>query len=156
MNSFFFFAMTFLSSAAIAQSSAELTCRTKAKEIAVQTYADCITTTKNAQIESVRSDYQSELAALKAKYDKKLKDISGDKQAAPQKRTEAKLTPSPAPVPVKGIAKELPKKQSSQGLGNVQEINTETAVVPMKAANESSLEQEAADSDVEVVDMPVE
>lgn len=158
MNSFMFFAMTFLSSVVLAQSkSAELTCRAKAKEIAVQTYADCITTSKNAQIESVRTDYQSELAALKAKYDKKLKDISGDNTAAPQKKSKAKLNVTPAPVPVKGIAKQLPKKEMSTSEPSVvQEMNTETAVVTMKPESEESLESEVQDSDSQIVEMPVE
>lgn len=156
MNSFPFFALTFLTSISIAQTSAELTCKAKAKEVAVQTYADCITTSKNAQIESVRSQYQEELAALKAKYDTKLKTISGD-TAAPQKKSKAAtLNASPAPIPVKGIAKQLPQKASSGTAGNIQNQTDETAVISLRNEGDSSFESEASNNAIEVIDMPVE
>lgn len=156
MNSIYFFIVTFIASVAISQTSTELTCRAKAKEVAVQTYSDCVVTTKNSQIDSVRADYQAEVAALKAKYDSKLKKISGN-SVAPQKKSQAStLNVSATPIPVKGIAKELPKKSGSASNFNTQDVSEEKAVIPMQNYKAETSDFESNSSDMEVVDMPVE
>lgn len=63
--------------AALAQgSSAELTCRAQAKEMAMQTYSNCMTTARNQQVEDIRKNYKKELQAVKQKYEGELKKLS--------------------------------------------------------------------------------
>ena len=77
-----FFVTTLFANFALGQTNAaEVTCRAQAKEMALQSYSSCITQARNQQVEQIRSDYQKELAALKAKYDKELKGLSKQKEA---------------------------------------------------------------------------
>lgn len=71
------------SSMAATGTSFELMCRNKAKEIAAETYNNCVTENKQSQIKEVRSEYEAELAALKKRMDAKLKKISKGEIAKP-------------------------------------------------------------------------
>lgn len=154
---FSFFAIIFFSSAALPQTAAEVTCRAQAKEVALQTYSSCITEARNSQVDEIRKSYQKDLADLKAKYDQELK-----KMAAPGKSgrpSGAALKSAPAPVPVKGVAKQLPGKTPVMTEApSVQTVSEGTKVVTVENADAmSDLETEAAEADqVEVIDMPVE
>ncbi|MES2803161.1 MAG: hypothetical protein V4654_11755 [Bdellovibrionota bacterium] len=64
------------SMAAVGGGSFELMCRNKAKEIAAETYKNCVTDSKQTQIKEVRKEYEQELAALKNRTESKLKKIS--------------------------------------------------------------------------------
>ena len=105
-----------------APSSSELTCRSKAKEIAAQTYSSCVTESRNTQIDQIRKDYQKQLADLKAKYDKELKKVGGKGSALSEANEVSKATTKPGKNPVnastgskpkatKGIAKSLPTRK---------------------------------------------
>ncbi|MBV2169543.1 MAG: hypothetical protein KUL82_12630 [Bdellovibrio sp.] len=154
---FSFFAIILFTANAFTQTSAELTCRAQAKEIAVQTYSTCITEARNNQVEEIRKNYQKELSDLKAKYDKELKKMGGGKKA---KTTAPTVREVQAPRPVKGIAKELPGKSPvSAEAAPIQSVSSGTKVVVAVDSNEAShqLEKEAADADqVEIIDMPTE
>ncbi|NUN06681.1 MAG: hypothetical protein HUU57_13080 [Bdellovibrio sp.] len=152
---FSFFVTILVSTNAFTQTSAELTCRAQAKEIAMQTYSSCITQARNSHVEEVRKNYQKELADLKSKYDKELKKLSGSKAQAPA----AKIKQTPASRPVKGIAKELPGKASvsSTDAAPVQTVTEGTKVVSVSSEAASDLEKEAEDAEqVEIIEMPVE
>lgn len=56
--------------------SIDFMCRTKAKEIAAETYSTCVHDNKQAEIERIRQDYQAELAQIKAKYDSEIKGLT--------------------------------------------------------------------------------
>ena len=56
-------------------SSAEFQCRSKAKEIAADTYKTCMTDVRQTQLEQIRKDYKEKLAELKSHYDKELKKM---------------------------------------------------------------------------------
>lgn len=71
------------SSMATSGTSFELMCRNKAKEIAAETYNNCVTENKQSQLREVRSEYEQELAALKKRMDAKLKKISKGEIAKP-------------------------------------------------------------------------
>ncbi|MGZ3772231.1 MAG: hypothetical protein ACXVCY_00055 [Pseudobdellovibrionaceae bacterium] len=115
-----FFATTLFTANAFTQTSAELTCRAQAKELAMQTYSNCITQARNHQIEEVRKNYQKELSNLKVKYDNELKKIGGPKaekasrsaakpasNALPPKVVTTDITPNPAgPNKPKAVAVE--------------------------------------------------
>lgn len=56
--------------------SAELTCRQQAKEIAAETYKNCMTEQRQSQLEKIRKDYKEDLAKLKTHYDTELKKVT--------------------------------------------------------------------------------
>ncbi|KHD89654.1 MAG: hypothetical protein OM95_02735 [Bdellovibrio sp. ArHS] len=152
----FFATILFGANAFTQQSSAELTCRAQAKEIAMQTYSSCITEARNNQVEEIRKSYQKELSELKAKYDKELKKMGGKKSAKTSSPTVQEVQ---AARPVKGIAKQLPgKAPAAREATPVQTVSEGTKVVTMGSEDASNaLEQEASDADqVEIVEMPVE
>lgn len=149
---FSFFATILFSASALPQTAAELTCRAQAKEMAVQTYSSCITEARTTQVDEIRKSYQKELADLKAKYDKELKKMGGATKATPVKSV-------PAPVPTKGVAKQLPSKTpTSFDAAPVQQVTEGTKVVAVGTEEATEgLEKEAAEADqVEMIEMPVE
>lgn len=153
---FSFFATIFFSLSALPQSSAELTCRSQAKEIALQTYSACITEARTSQVEEIRKNYQKELADLKSKYDKELKKMGSGNTKKAAKATPAVREVS-APVPTKGIAKKLPGKAQTSEAIPVQTISEGTKVVAVGSEETDDLEKEAAEADqVEIIDMPLE
>jgi Spy/CpxP family protein refolding chaperone len=107
-----FFVTTLFAANSWSQTAAEVSCRGQAKEMAVQTYSSCITQARNQQVEQIRADYQKELTALKAKYDKELKGVPGSKGADSALTTAAapKKTASKAAKSHKSVAKQLPAK----------------------------------------------
>ncbi|WP_373997581.1 hypothetical protein [Bdellovibrio bacteriovorus] len=152
----FFATILFGANAFTQQTSAELTCRASAKEIAMQTYSACITEARNNQVEEIRKNYQKELSELKAKYDKELKKMGGKKSA---KNSAPTVKEVQAARPVKGIAKELPGRTAiTTETAPVQTVSEGTKVVAVGSEDApNALEQEASDADqVEIVEMPVE
>lgn len=75
-------------------SSFELTCRAKAKELAAETYRNCVTENRNAEIEKIRKDYHERLRSLKQDYEKDI-DHLNDKSVQKENKTKAlrKLEP---------------------------------------------------------------
>ncbi|WP_374030379.1 hypothetical protein [Bdellovibrio bacteriovorus] len=62
-----------------------------------------------------------------------------------------------APVPTKGIAKQLPGKAQTSEAIPIQTVSEGTKVVAVGSEETDGLEKEAADADqVEIIDMPVE
>lgn len=156
---FSFFVTVLFSTNAYTQTSAELTCRAQAKEVAMQTYSSCITQARNSHVEEVRKNYQKELADLKSKYDKELKKLGGNKATASTAMPPTKIKQTPASRPVKGIAKELPSKApvSSSDAAPVQTVTEGTKVVSVSSEPTSDFEKEAVEADqVEIIEMPVE
>lgn len=99
-------------------SSAELTCRAQSKEIAVQTYNNCMTTSRNQQVEDIRKNYKKELQAVKSKYEGELKKLSA---ATKSTKTALKST-TPAVKPETSVDSVL---DSAQNLSD-----TETVEIP--------------------------
>lgn len=136
VNNLAFSTLTLLAFSAQAQqsSSAEVTCRAQAKEIATQTYSSCMTEARNGQIDEIRREYQQQLEELKAKYDKELKKVGGkekeemssDERAAAAAAAELtstlpeKTTPNkskPVKVTTKGKTKAKGKSVKSAASG---------------------------------------
>lgn len=161
-----FFATILFAANAFTQTSAEVTCRAQAKEIAMQTYSSCVTDARNKQVDEIRKNYQKELSDLKSKYDKELKKMGSGTAAAGKKSKnsaptvkEVKEARAAAPKPVKGIAKELPSKAPSvEATPSVQTVSEGTKVVAVGSEEPAvGLEKEASDADqVEIIEMPVE
>ncbi|MDG0816369.1 hypothetical protein [Bdellovibrio svalbardensis] len=160
---FSFFAMIFFTANAFPQTSYELTCRAKAKEIAASTYSSCVTEARSAHVEEIRSNYQKELSALKSKYDKELKKMGGG-QASSKKASKAPtIAEAQSTQPVRGLAKQLPAKTTHHiDATPVQTVSEGAAVVAVGSdqgmgKSADSLEKEASDADqVEIIDMPTE
>jgi hypothetical protein len=76
-----------------AESSFELSCRNKAKEIAAETYKNCVTEQRESQLQQIRSEYKDKLSELKSHYDKELKKLSSKTAEGPALQTK---TPSAA------------------------------------------------------------
>lgn len=171
LNNTAFLVLTFFAFSAHAQqqSSMELTCRAKAKEIAAQTYSGCVTEARNTQIDLIRKDYQRQLADLKAKYDRELKKVGGKAVNNPQgpEASAPKATPpvaalvskSAAPKPTKGIAKTLPtrKEMKPAAAPAVQEVKEDTVVaIPDNGTtvNESQPTQNDANGEMKMELVP--
>lgn len=157
---------------AYGQTSYELQCKAQAKEVALQTYQTCITENRQAQIESVRKEYQQKLNELKNHYNKELQKAGGKeiKESHPSEETDgatinlrasgkksAKIRKGEKPT--KGIAKVLPRKQQNNGPAlPAQIVNDEPPVIPVPTYDES-IEKEAAqldsDSNLEIADPSV-
>ena len=155
-----FIGMILFSANAFTQTSYELTCRAKAKEIAANTYSSCVTEARNTQVEQIRSSYQKELAALKNKYDRELKKMNGGHATAKNGKSVKTLgTQDIQPsTPVKGVAKTLPTKAPQSEAAPVQAVSEGAKVVAVNPdKGTDSLEKEASDADqVEIIDMPTE
>jgi hypothetical protein len=130
----------FVGSFATAQTttSTDITCRTKAKDVAAQAYAACMGSSQTSQLEQVRKEYQKQLAELKSHYDQELKKIGASrttpatpatsKLAAPRTATTAasaiSATPpmaaAPAmpvtPVAARGAVKTKSKKSRTKSV----------------------------------------
>lgn len=122
---------------AFAQSpSYELTCRNKAKEIAAETYKNCVTEHRQSQIEQIRKDYKEKMAELKNHYDNELKKISSDQQQVPAtaNSNNSKIT---SQKPSKKTTKPAAKMRSS-GARSLPEKTVKTQVIDLTAPAASS------------------
>lgn len=142
------------SSMAATGTSFELMCRNKAKEIAAETYNNCVTENKQSQIKEVRSEYEAELAALKKRMDAKLKKIS--------KGEIAKPTTAAAASSDDNIAKQN-NKPSNEGYikrsSGARELPMNSDSMPKdtpKDQSKSDLSNNTDASSIEIVEIPAE
>jgi hypothetical protein len=80
--SIFVLIISFANLAFTQEGSFELTCRAKAKEVAAETYKNCVTENKSAQLDQIKKEYQQKLKALKDDYEKELQRLNGKNSAA--------------------------------------------------------------------------
>lgn len=89
-----FFIICFFSVLAFSsqQSSYELSCRAKAKEIAAETYRTCVTENKSAEIDRLKKDYQERLRNLKNEYETEISKLGlkKNKNAAAMKSAKSR------------------------------------------------------------------
>ncbi|MFM6928677.1 MAG: hypothetical protein ACKOX6_09440 [Bdellovibrio sp.] len=159
-TSLLFVVTSFFGMTAFAQSgSSDLMCRAKAKELASSTYSSCVTEARNQQVEQIRANYQKELAAVKAKYDRELKKMSGKKQTAKDSLSVKEVKEVKLAKPVKGIAKTLPAKANTQSeaapIIEATEGEKVVAMTPERVAEPLEQEQVGADQ-IENIDTPAE
>lgn len=138
------------SSMAAAGTSFELMCRNKAKEIAAETYNNCVTENKQSQLKEVRKDYEEELAAVKKRFEAKLKKIS--------KGEMAKATPNTAASSDDNMDKQN-NKPSNEGYikrsSGARELPMNSDSVP-KDQPKSDLSNNTDASSIEIVEIPAE
>jgi hypothetical protein len=60
-----------------ASDNIDVMCRTKAKEVATQTYRTCVTENKTVQLDKLKKDFQSRMKNLKDEYEKEVQRIGG-------------------------------------------------------------------------------
>ncbi|MBC7419360.1 MAG: hypothetical protein H7328_01410 [Bdellovibrio sp.] len=152
-------------------SSSEFQCRSKAKEIAAETYKGCMTDQRQAQLEQIRKDYKEKLSELKSHYDKELKKLSNGKTSAAVSAPEAsaKSAPQEATIELKKLprsstrasgARSLPTKK---GPIKTQVIDLSTPAVTqdpetisaIQSENRLKIEQDEANN-VEIVELPTQ
>jgi Skp family chaperone for outer membrane proteins len=132
------FANNTFAAANSSSASGEVMCRAKAKEIAASTYSGCMDEYNTAQVKAIREAYQKDLAAMKAKYDKKLKALKKGSSNVNATNT------ANAAKPAKGVAHELPSKTVNQSeTAPVISPTSEEPVVALKPTSDAALENEA-------------
>lgn len=110
------------------ESSADLTCRAKAKEVALQTYSLCMSDHKSKQTEALRKAYEEEALKLKAQYEAEIAKLQATAEAtnnkaepasAPSTATTVAPAPIAAPVPTPALTIPLlDKKQKTEPAAN--------------------------------------
>lgn len=153
---------------AFAQSSYELSCRNKAKEIAASTYKDCVTEQRQSQIEQIRKDYKEKMSELKNHYDNELKKMgssgaatsSVSNKVAPQKTSQAKANSKTMRA---SGARSLPKKAVKTEVIDLTTGSTENAQAQEQATDESTSPSQnrlntenERPQDVEIVELPTQ
>ena len=151
-----------------AQSSFELTCRNQAKEIAAETYKNCVTENRQTQVEDIRSEYQQKLSELKSHYDGELKKVSAGQNRTTTKSIKSAPTPTvissaivkkDKPVVLKRAsgARELPEKKSvtSTVKTELMDFTKPDPITEMPVKKYEQKTETASGSDVEIVEIPV-
>lgn len=70
-----------------AEASPDNQCRIQAKEIALQTYQNCVTEYRSAKIDQIRREYQEKLAELKNQYETQLLELKSEAAITTTKNT---------------------------------------------------------------------
>lgn len=123
----------------------ELVCRSKAKEVAAETYRGCVVDARTTQIDQLKKDYQEHLRVMKEVYERQLKQLSGVKssKAAPADQTSANSTLPKKAATKKAIAatssKLLPKK-TVKADSAIEEMNVEVKPSARVNSDDSSLD----------------
>lgn len=124
----FILLLSYLGSLALARAevpgSFDLTCRSQAKEVAVQTYQSCVTTARKERVDEIRKEYQAKLNELKAHYDGELKKLApgnakGTKALASVKGKKSSKSSETAKA---GVTTALPEKKISSRTLPVQNV----------------------------------
>lgn len=136
------------SMAANGSGSFELMCRNKAKEIAAETYKNCVTDQKQSQLKEVRKEYEEELAAVKNRFQNKLKKISKGESA------KASTTPSSDDNIV--IQNNKPSNEGYiKRSSGARELPMDSESMP-KDQPKSDLSNNTDASSIEIVEIPAE
>lgn len=155
-----------------AESSFEVSCRIKAKELAAETYKNCVTEQKQIQLEQIRNDYKVKLNELKNHYDKELKklntknsatDNSSEDKPKLQKSKSNQLANDEGPT----IKLRKTKTTSSRNALPKKSIQTEAidlsspessikeTIVTEESQNRMKLDNQTA-QDTEIVELPTQ
>ena len=140
--------LSFTSFAQAPSSSAELTCRSEAKEIAVQTYQSCVTTARQKRIEEIRKEYQAKLGELKSHYDSELKKLSPSQAAAASQSKKVATKQKKSKENSSSSASGLPKKKNE----NVQTLPVQNVQESSDAAVQVIEDNGASQESVNVVE----
>jgi Skp family chaperone for outer membrane proteins len=144
-----------------AESSFELTCRVKAKELAAETYKNCVTEQRQSQLEQIRKDYKEELSNLKNRFDKKLKKI-GSKSSNSSQTYQVEAS-QPAPQAVRSNrnqrssgARSLPRKSVKTQMIDLTSPSSETTAEDIDQSQNSMKSDSDSANDIEIVELPTQ
>jgi hypothetical protein len=136
---------------ASAQNSFEVMCRNQAKEIAAETYKNCVTENRQSQVEQIRKEYQQKLSDLKSHYDGELKKVSSGQNrgsSAAKTPVAVEIRKDKAGVMKRASgARELPEKKVSAS-------SVKTEVIDF--SKQSPTKDDATIDSTEIVEIPVE
>lgn len=139
--------VTFSSQMLYAAGSIEFMCKAKAKEVAAETYQNCVTDSKQAEIERIRKEYQSKLSELKGHYDKELKQLSGGSSSKKSKNIKDSSSSLPTEMA------ELPAKK----LKSNSKVKIEKIDLTASSNTEAGVNADMNDpSPTEIVEIPSE
>jgi ribosomal protein L44E len=160
MKSLLILALSFLSMNAFAETASDLTCKAQAKEIAVQTYSNCITQARNSEIEQIRKNYKEELASLKSKYDREIKKMGSIKVAKPTTAATKPARRSTAPT-VQEVTTAIEAPKATKGIARQLPTRKATRELPVKAVTDGDnsegniIDRESADAEgIDIITMP--
>lgn len=163
----------------MAQTSAEVMCRNKAKEIAAETYQTCVTEAKQGQIEQIRKEYQQRLNDLKNHYDKELKKVSGktkkvdsvapvmteEMNSSDSNLSASDLNPAPQKPTVTSSTAPTIKLRPKKRLSGARELPEKAAIVRTEAIKSENIDMTTANNAIhstdsipssEIVEIPIE
>jgi hypothetical protein len=98
------FALSVKAIRTFASDNIDVMCRSKAKEIATQTYRTCVTENKTVQLDKLKKDFQSRMKNLKEEYEREVQRVGG--------KVAKNRTAKPSATPVS----ETPKADSNTDL----------------------------------------
>lgn len=117
----------------------ELICRSKAKEIAAETYRGCVVDARTTQIDQLRKDYQDRLRSMKQDYERQLKQLGSGKSAKASETSNALPKKSANKVATVTTGKMSPKKVMKAS-DAVEEMNVELKPTARVNSDDSSLD----------------
>lgn len=137
------------------QGSFELMCRNRAKEVAAETYKNCVTENKQTQIKEVRKDYEKELAAVKSRFENKLKKIS--KGESVKESTIQSTAPQTSSDDSMTIKYNKPAKDGYiQRSSGARELPMESDYNAPKDQPKNDMSNNTDASSIEIVEIPAE
>ena len=162
MKSLMLTSFMLLSSVAFAQTAettADLTCRHKAKEIALQTYSLCMSDSKSQQTDALRRAYEEEALKLKAQYEAEIAklqtvDASAATGSATDDLNSPKIKTPELTLPLldkkqkteipanKGVSKVLPPKKTKTASLPIQTVIEGPKVVNISGTLSPDLDNE--------------
>lgn len=143
-----FLSFSSIAFSAKAQTSTEIMCRNQAKELAAESYKNCVTEQRQTQVDQIRKEYQQKLSDLKSHYDGELKKVSGGqgpKKIEQQGKRENK-TNKLAVIKRSSGARELPEKLVSSNTMKTEVIDFST----------TTTKDTPTDDTTEIIEIPAE
>lgn len=130
--------------------SIEFMCKTKAKEIAAETYKGCVLENKQAQVERIRKEYQSKLAELKSQYNNELKQLS------PQKNNNKSLSTTESSEAPEMKAKKLKTTHVKKEKIDFSSASQSSAPDMTSALDHNDPDGDSSKVETEIVEIPVQ
>ena len=153
-----FLSLSSLSLFTHAESSFEVMCRNQAKEIAAETYKNCVTENRQTQVDQIRKEYQQKISDLKSHYDGELKKVSSGQTRSgnTQQTVSAAIKKDKSGVMKRASgARELPEKKMNTAKTEVMDFSKPSVSSDSAAISNSSHQMESSDS-TEIIEIPVE
>ena len=132
--------------------SVEFMCKAKAKELAAETYKNCVTEIKQTQVKSLRKEYEDKLSELKKHYEKELKKISSGQVSSSSNQPAQSAANTSKNEPTENMQVQLKDSDSLEKKSKEKYIKRSSGAreLPVQVENNTD------GSTVEVVEIPAE